>query len=164
MSTVEKMRFETYLAVIKNSIGTKMFSEGYARVDGQVTNILKGGEVSCAFFVSGVLSLFDVKLIDHTHTTVASTAKALSDCGWEKLDGLSDDQLQPGDIIVWRKHKFPDGEEHSHIGFYIGEGQAVSNDYVSGTPQSHSLHQTPDGLGRMIDCAYRGRHLFESAD
>ena len=156
------MRFETYLAVIKNSIGTKMFSEGYARIDGQVANILKGGEVSCAFFVSGVLCLFDVKLIDHTHTTVASTTKALIACGWEKLDELSDNQLQPGDIIVWQKHKFPNGEEHYHIGFYVGNGQAVSNDYVSGAPQRHTLHQTPDGLSRQIDSVYRGRHLFES--
>lgn len=157
MPKVEKMRFETYLAVIQNSVGTKLFSEGYARIDGQPTNIMAGGEVACAFFVSGVLCLFDVELIDHAHATVTSTVKDLEKHGWEQVN-----DPQAGDIIVWEPVKFPDGKAHEHIGFVVSKNEAISNDYASGAPQRHGLDTMADGQPRKITAIYRGRHLFES--
>jgi len=155
MSNVEKMPFETYLAVINNSVGSKMFSQGFAKIDGKPTDIMRGGELSCAFFVSSVLTTFG--FIKSMHATVTSTVKDLEASGWTKVD-----TPKIGDVIVWASIAFPNGEQHEHIGFAVAEDQAVSNDYASGTPQRHSFEQTPDGTARAIDAVYRGQHLFES--
>jgi len=157
MSTVKPLPFETYLAVIKNSVGTSLFKQGFAGIDGKKTDIMRGGELSCAFFVSSVLKIFN--LVHTMHANVDSTVKDMENSGWQGVD-----TAEVGDVIAWKPTVFPDGQEHAHIGFVIGPNQAISNDYIRGTPQLHSLNQTPDGTPRQIARIYRGRHLFESSD
>ena len=73
---------KSYVAVIKNSIGTKMFRNFYAEINGQKKDVLENGELSCAFFASAILHLF--QLIKEPHRTVASTIKDMDKSGGSK--------------------------------------------------------------------------------
>ncbi len=125
---VTPLTFDTYLAVIKNSIGSKLFRNFYAMVDGRKTDIMKNGELSCAFYVSSILTLF--KFTKEVHATVDSTVKDLEECGWKIVK-----KPKPGSILVWEKGA--DFDNHKHIGFYVGEGGAVSTSYKRGFPAEH---------------------------
>ncbi len=111
--------FDTYIAVIKNSAGSKMFRNLYAKVDGKKTDIMKNGDVSCAFFVSSILVLF--KLIKEIHSTVDGTMRDLGQSGWQKIT-----KPKIGNVIVWEKIDFGNKNFHKHIGFYIGNNKAIS--------------------------------------
>lgn len=89
---------KTYLQATENSVGTEMFKHMYASVDGgPEQDILKNGELSCAFYVSSVLVMFD--LIQEPHTTVESTIKELREAGWQEVPDL--ESADPGAVIVW---------------------------------------------------------------
>ena len=111
--------FDTYIAVIKNSVGSKMFRNSYAKVDGKKTDIMKNGDLSCAWFVSSLLYLF--KLIKDAHATVNGTIKDLQQSGWKKIK-----KPKIGNVIVWEKIDFGNKDFHKHIGFYIGNNKAIS--------------------------------------
>lgn len=113
----------TYPALIKNSVGSKMFNNYYAREARGKRDILNNGDLSCAFFISSILKLFG--WIDKIHLTVNKTEKDLIRNGWEKL---SKEDIKIGSIIIWEKEKFSNGY-HRHIGFYIGNKKAVSTNY-----------------------------------
>jgi len=120
--------FDTYIAIIKNSVGSKMFRNSYAKVNGKKTDILKNGEFSCAFYVSSILILF--KLINEIHATVNGAIRDLKQLGWS-ASGWKKPKI--GSVIVWEEnHNF-----HKHIGFYIGDNQAISNDKNKKTPIIH---------------------------
>lgn len=112
---------ESYLAFIKNSIGTKAFQTFYVKKNGKLFDVLDKGDLSCAFFVSGVLYLFG--LIGRPSLTVARTAEKLMARGAKRI---SLNKLKPGDVLVWLPRKEKSGV-HNHIGFYVGNKQAVSN-------------------------------------
>ena len=116
--------------MIHNSIGSRMFQAGYAEINGKKTEVTKGGDLSCAFFVSGVLSIFN--LIDNIHATVANTIKQMEMAGWKKTK-----KLTPGCVLVWQKQKDENGEEHAHIGFFVGNEQAISNSSKQRVPIKH---------------------------
>ncbi len=124
--------FDTYIAVIKNSIGSKLFRNFYAKVDGKKLDIMNNGELSCAFYVSSILVLFS--FIKKVHGTVDSTVKDLQQSGWRVIK-----KPKIGSIIVWEKMDFKKGDSHKHIGFYIGNNQAISNSYKLGYPIKHHL-------------------------
>lgn len=131
MTKVKRLIGRTYLAVIENSVGSNLFRNFYARVNGQEQDIMRDGQLSCAFFVSSVLAIFD--LIERVHGTVAGTVRDLKNSGWQKIK-----KPKPGAVLVWEKSDFGgDGEYHKHLGFYIGAGQAVSNSYQTGQPEKH---------------------------
>jgi len=44
-----------------------------------------------------------------------------------------------GAVVVWEKFDFGDGNPREHIGFFIGQHQAVSNDYKKRCPAKHDL-------------------------
>lgn len=123
--------FDTYLAVIKNSVGSKMFRNFYVKVGGKKTDIMRNGMYSCAFYVSSILALF--KMIKETHGTVNSTIEELRKHGWRKIK-----TPKPGSVLVWEAVDFGGGDIHKHIGFYIGNGEAVSNNYKLGSPAKHN--------------------------
>jgi len=127
---VEPLIFDTYLAVIKNSIGADIFRNFYAKVNGKRTDIMKNGELSCAFFVSSILAL--AKLIKGLHTTVDSTVKDLKASGWKVTK-----QPKIGSVIVWEKIDFGNGDFHKHIGFYIGNNKAISTSSKLRSPVRH---------------------------
>lgn len=113
---------ETYLNMIKKSVGNKMFTSMYAIDENdKKVNITENGNKSCAFYVSFLLAGF--KLIDCFHATVDSTVKDMLKNGWQNIDKNS---IEEGDVIVWDKD-LNNGIKHKHIGFYIGNEQAISN-------------------------------------
>jgi len=143
----------SYLRAIRNSIGTKLFRNFYAKVDGKSRrkasrmleiqtlpsaekisakkDILHDGDLSCAYFVSCVLKIFD--LIGKTHLTVEGTEADMKKAGWKIVKVPN-----KGSVLVWEKKKFGK-EEHSHIGFFIGNGKAISNSAKNKIPVEHSF-------------------------
>ncbi|MGC9048854.1 MAG: hypothetical protein ACP5IX_01395 [Patescibacteria group bacterium] len=122
---------KTYLAMLKNSVGSKLFRKFYVKTRRKKVDILNNGKLSCAFYVSSILYLF--KLIKNIHFTVDSTVKDLQKSGWEVVK-----KPKVGSVIVWEKMDFGDGDIHKHIGFYIGDGKAISNSSKFGYPVKHS--------------------------
>ncbi len=126
---------DSYLAVINNSIGTRMYRNLYAEVDNVVTDVSHDGELSCAYFVSSVLAALG--LIKKSHAVVSSTVKDLQESGWHEVPAAHEPPI--GSVVVWENAAFSGGELHRHIGFYIGNGNAISNDQKTGCPNKHSL-------------------------
>ncbi|MDP3004294.1 MAG: hypothetical protein Q8N43_02195 [Candidatus Azambacteria bacterium] len=123
--------FDTYIAVVKNSVGSKMFRNSYAKINDKKTDILQDGMLSCAFFVSSILVLF--KLIKEIHGTVDGTVRDLEQSGWQKIK-----KPKIGSVIVWEKIDFGNKNFHKHIGFYIGNNKAIStNSFKKGRPVIH---------------------------
>ena len=121
---------DTYWAVIKNGIGSKMFRNLYAKVNGKKTDVTENGNSSCAFYVSSILFLF--KSIKEIHATVNGTARDLEESGWTKIK-----KPKVGCVLVWKEMDFGNGKPHKHIGFYIGKNKAISNNYKLGYPTRH---------------------------
>lgn len=120
---------KSYLVLIKNSIGTKIFKNRYFMINGKSKDILENGFLSCAFYVSSILYLNG--LISTIHCTVDGTVKDMQKSGWQKIK-----KPVIGSVLVWEKGK--DG--HNHIGFYIGKNLAVSNSSTKKVPTKHNLH------------------------
>ncbi len=116
---------ENYLRVIENSVGTKIFRNLFAEINGEKVDITKDGELSCAYFVSSILYLF--KLIKGVHATVDSTIRDLKEWEWIEIE-----KPELGCVIVWAETN-----SHKHIGFYIGDEKAISNNFEFGYPTEH---------------------------
>lgn len=133
---ITPLTYGSYMAVIKNSVGAKMFRNFYALINGQKKDILENGELSCAFFASTILHLF--KLIKEPHTTVASTIKDMEESGWYKIK-----KIKQGSVLIWEAlESFEKGEVKRyfrHIGFYVGDDKAISNSSRLGMPKVHHL-------------------------
>jgi len=76
---VDLILVKTYLAAIENSVGSKMFRNLYAKVNGKNKDITENGNLSCALYVSSLLYLF--KLIKDIHATVSGTLGDLKRSG-----------------------------------------------------------------------------------
>ncbi|MBU6491019.1 hypothetical protein KGQ25_02625 [Patescibacteria group bacterium] len=123
---------ESYIAMVRNAEGTRLFRNLYAAVDGKRTDIVRDGDLSCAFFVSSILCFF--RLIATPHATVSGLVRDLESSGWRKTE-----IPMPGDIIVWEPLLLSSGETHPHIGFFLGGEKAVSNDSETQTPINHHV-------------------------
>ena len=117
--------------MIRSSVGSSMFQHLYAEVNGRKTDLLKGGKFSCAFFVTAVLSARG--LIESMHATVIGTLKDLERFGWVKIDSPC-----RGCILVWESIEQIEKEYHEHIGFYLGNGRAISNSSKKKVPVEHN--------------------------
>ncbi len=128
------LKKESYLAMIANAVGTNLFRNVYARVDGEKKDITKDGVRSCALFVSSLLNHFH--LIDSKrapHTTIAGLEKNMKNSGWSTTE-----VPQPGDIIIWEP-KLQADAENAHVGFFIGGDEAISNDWEMRVPIKHHM-------------------------
>lgn len=119
-SKIKLLSTDTYLAVIKNSVGSKIWQNYYAKAGKDKIDIMRAGDLSCAFYVSSILTMFG--LIEKIHGTVSGTIFDLEKTGWQKTKNL-----EAGNIIVWEKKIGKDGEAHRHIGFCLDEKTAISN-------------------------------------
>ena len=137
---IEILLYDTYLAFIKNSIGSKMFRNYYAEIKDKKVDILHNGELSCAVYASSILILFG--LIKEPHATVESTVKDLVASSWKTIR-----KPKLGSVIVWEEVDFGNNEKHKHIGFYIGNKEAVSNSRSKKTPVKH--HWTYGGKRKV---------------
>lgn len=129
-SQIVPLIFETYLAVIKNSLKSTLFRNFYAEVEGKKQDIMKGGGLSCAFFVSSILVMFG--LVERIHGTVAGAIKDLEKSGWQKIK-----KPRLGSILIWEAIDFGKNNIHKHMGFYIGLNQAISNNSKLKYPVKH---------------------------
>lgn len=134
---------KTYLKFIRNSVGAKMFRNLYLKQDDKIFDATKDGELSCAFYVSGLLVIF--QLIKHVHGTVESTRKDLEESGWTKTD-----RPTPGSIIIWDAIQ-DNEEENEHIGFYVGRDKAISN---SSTKKKIIIHNWTYDNTRKVKAIY----------
>lgn len=118
----QRLYFKSYLKVIENSVGTRMFKNLYVYTkDKGEFDAMNNGEDSCAFYVSSVLVIFGKN--SRLHGTVESTLKDLKESGWQEVS-----EAKPGDVLVWETQKFGDRWQ-AHIGFYIGKDKAVSTSW-----------------------------------
>ena len=133
---LEFKKKETYMALIKNSVGTKLFSSLYFYNTSEnpfegipaheAVDVLKDGQLSCPYFVSSILHLLG-GAIDTPHATVEGTIRGMVARGWQEVE---DKKLCPGDVVVWAL-KEDDGaghykEGHRHIGFILDKKTALS--------------------------------------
>ena len=126
---MERKIKQTFLAVVKNSTKTRMFRNFFVEENGKISDAMNNGELSCAFYASTILKMFD--LISGIHGTVAKTISDLEKSGWKKIS-----KPKIGSVLIWEKQNFGD-ENHSHIGFYLGRGCAISNNSTFGYPTRH---------------------------
>jgi hypothetical protein len=106
------------------SIDTRMFNRLWVLKDGKRVDIVRGGQIACARFVSGVLLLCSTphaRLIGSVHATVSSTVADMLGHGWHEIP-----DLRVGCVLEWEAAMQADGAEHGHLGFYIGGDEAIS--------------------------------------
>jgi hypothetical protein len=124
-------KLKSLLAIVENSVkggDNYLFRNLYADGDGKEIDILENGSNSCAAFVSWIL--LALELIEKPHATVTSAEKDLLNSGWKEIS-----ELKKGAILVWEQQN-----GHRHIGFYVGDNKAISNDSQgSGFPWLHDV-------------------------
>ncbi|MCH7759543.1 hypothetical protein IID20_04265 [Patescibacteria group bacterium] len=129
--------------MIENSIGAHLFQNFYVSIDGKKQDAMKGGRLSCSFFVSSILNNFN--LINDIQLTVKKIIVDMKKSGWEKIK-----RKRKGSVVIWEEERCPDkdmlawekkiyqhGNVHQHIGFYVGNNQAISNSFKKRTPILH---------------------------
>ncbi len=155
---------KNYLTQIENSAKGEdyLFRNFYVEKEGEIKDSLEDGKNSCAVMVSFILYSFNSLLefmgkkhwIKFIHLTVTSTEKDMIENGWYEID-----DLKLGAVLIWEKKDGRNGEPHNHIGFYIGNEEAVSNDSKgTGFPWKH--HYTYNNT-RKIDKIYWHHDLDE---
>lgn len=129
---VRLLLHETYMAMIHGAVGSHMFRQLWATVDGKKTNIVRNGELSCAMFVSTILH--HAQLIAEPHAMVSGTIADMKKSGWVRIA-----RPKVGAVVRWGAVLYGDGERHEHIGFVVGGSKAISNSARSRTPREHHL-------------------------
>lgn len=136
---------KNYLAQIENAAKGEnhLFRNFYIEKDGKIEDSLEDGRNSCAVMVSYILYSFNSLLefsgktpwLKFIHMTVVSTEKDMIENGWFEIGGL-----KPGAVLIWEKKDGRNGEPHKHIGFFVGNDEAISNDSKgSGFPLKHHI-------------------------
>ena len=129
--------FSTYLAAVKNSVGSKFFRNMYALNGRKQIDILENGNLSCAYFVSTILRHF--MLIKKVHTTVKNTVLDMKKSGWKSLN-----KPKIGSVLIYEEKYFPEsGNRHIHIGFFVGNGKTISTSSKYRTPIIHGWQKEP---------------------
>lgn len=135
MKKTSPLKFDlrkSYLAMIQNAPGTKMFQHLWFTVGSTSKDIVTSGELSCGYFVSTVLHRF--QLIEEPHATVAGTVTDMRQRGWKKIR-----VVRPGAVVRWAAVPYPDRKAHEHIGFAVSATQAISNSTSKKVPHLHHL-------------------------
>lgn len=136
------LKKESYLALIKNSAGSTSWRDVYGLTNKNKKNLTQKGDLSCAYFVSAILKIFD--LLKNLHLTVDGAISDLKKSGWEKV---TKNKISAGDIIIWQEKN-----NHRHIGFYLGRQKAISNDSKARKIKIH--HYTFNGR-REIETVWK---------
>lgn len=130
------LKKKSLLAIVMNSTkggDNYLFRNLYAKNDkGEEIDILEDGENACGVVVSW--PLLALGLIKTGHATVEGVVRDLLQSGWYEIT-----ELRPGAVLLWEKMvgKY-DGFLHAHIGFYVGNDEAISNSSNnSGFPTRH---------------------------
>lgn len=111
---------KTYLAVIKSSVGSPMFRASFVRTGTRTREVLKDGNLACAFYATAILAMFG--LVRTMHATVSGTERDLIASGWTRIA-----KPKPGCVLIYAPQKNGHDEPHRHIGFFVGNGKVVDN-------------------------------------
>lgn len=126
-------RYKTYLTMIENSVGSKMFRTLYMTDEkGKTKDVLRKGDISCAVYVSSILVLN--KFLPEVKARVVGVEEELLKHGWTELRTTNPKEIPVGAVIIWEQRKFKSGEEHEHIGFYMGKKKAICNSPEKASP------------------------------
>ena len=132
-------KLKSLLAIAENSAkgDNYLFRNLYADENGKEIDIFENGGTSCGAHVTWIL--LTLELIKHPHASVYGAEKDLIASGWHEIK-----ELKPGAVIIWESvlaKSGLQGEKNvklSHIGFYVGNNEAISNDSKeSGFPRRH---------------------------
>jgi hypothetical protein len=141
-----RLYFKTYIQMVRNSVGSAMFKNWYVySPERGEFDAMKDGEDSCAFYVSGLLKIFNK--VTSIHGLVSSVAKDLEESGWQKVN-----KPKEGDVLIWEPLEY-NGRMQNHIGFYIGNGKAVSTSWIKKNVVEHE--QNFGGQQRKIEQIFR---------
>lgn len=124
------------LSIAKSAVGTKIFRKLYFSIDRKKIDVLRDGNLSCAFFVSSLLKILG--LVGETHTTVKGLEEDMARHGWHKINKSKD-----GAVIIYGPKKFKSGETHKHVGVYLGKGFSISNSSKKRLPQIDKWNYRP---------------------
>ena len=144
---VERVLRDSYLAFIKNSVGSRSWQNWYVKVNGKKIDATEGGNKSCSYFATSILYLFG--LIDSLHGTTWRTEEEMLKTGWKRIPTS---MAKEGDVIVWEEVEFPKAGPVPHMGFYLGDKRAVSTSMQRKIVTRH--HYTYGGK-RKIAAFYR---------
>lgn len=138
---LEILKYDTYLNIIKNSVGSRLFNSFIVRSKetGRVEDILKDGEYSAAFFISSILTLMHV--IEKPCTTVSSLERHINED--DRWFSVTLEEVEAGDVIFYEDMLLPDGSTTGHVGFAIDENEAISTDYKLRLVNKHTLKNRP---------------------
>jgi hypothetical protein len=155
-----KLKKETYLKMIKNSPGTKIFNSLIVKniETGQIIDILEGGIYSGAFFVSGIL--YFIGLLRQPHSTVTTLTERMIEEGFTRV---GEEDYKPGDILIYDEEIFEDKTKSDQAGFYVGEEKAVSTSYKEKMVVEHhyTFGDKGDEPSRRIVEAFRPNYNEE---
>ena len=144
----------TLLAFVEGSIGSQQYMRLYVEVPqgDQKTHrdVIENGRFPCALFTSCHLIIMGL-IKGGVHTNVTETIEDLHFSGWYEID-----EPRPGAVIIWGPKMASDKKPHRHIGFYLGNDEAVSTDGVTGLPVKHHVtYGTTDSKpNRVIEAIY----------
>lgn len=127
--------FKSYIELIKNSENSTLFKSFYwEKDDWTVFDILDDWDLSCAFYVSSILKIFN--LVNDVHLTVNSTIKDMFDNWWKETEVWN---LPIWSVILWNEREFDDWV-HTHVWFYLWDWFAISNDLITKQIKKHSYN------------------------
>ncbi len=136
-------------------MGSNLFRNAFFRIQGKKEDVLRDGDLSCAVYASSLLRLMN--LIPETHTTAKGTLEDMEKAGWHRIK-----KPKIGSVLVWQAKTFKkSGETHGHIGFFIGNAKAISNNSKKRHPAVHHwLYGMKQGRPkRKIEATYRHKNL-----
>jgi len=141
---------KNFLTVIKNSSGTNMFRNYFYQ---NLGDVLKNGDLSCAFYVSTILQMFG--FVDKISFRVVDTVSEIEEKGWHEVK-----RLRKGCVIVWNP-VVQNGGNHLHIGFYMGKKIAISNRSSIGAPGEHPVFYSGLDKGKSKKVTIRAIYWHE---
>lgn len=126
---VEPLVLPTYLAFIEASIGTELFQNFWASVNGKKKELTGKGNLSCAFFVTTVLKVFN--LVQEVQVTNNRALRDMEHSGWFEIP-----RPRTGCIVVWsekdadaarmRREGGTYQSKVKHCGFYLSKDRCVN--------------------------------------
>jgi hypothetical protein len=148
------LHWETYLKMVENSEGSRLFNSVIVEQGGQKVDLLNDGELSCATFVSNILYL------NHFLSVQKTSVDSLEKVMLESLDfeviSPADYEPQVGDVVFWEKIIGEDGVAHRHVGLVLNEQEAISTSSASHQAIRHPLYKKPaTGIDRQIERIFR---------
>ena len=140
-------RLAVLIRTIETSIALGCFRNYYTSVDGKPpVDVLEDGRLSCAVYVSHVLS--GNMLVPGPRARITKALEDMRACGWKTIPKR---RLRPGAVLVWEK-KYG----NRHIGFAVRHSEepnkleAVSNCPVCRVPLRHPFQFEYHGRGRRV--------------